>query len=123
MSRFVRPDTRTLTLANGDTLTVRARLTAGEVRGQYARMYAHGANGTLVRNPLLSGQGVILAYLLDWSLRDDDGNTVPIRDLSADDLARVIDSLDLESYDEIKTVIEKHETDMLEEKKRTAPTS
>jgi hypothetical protein len=112
MSRFVRPETRVLTLANGDQLIVRARLTAGEQRAQFARMYTIGTSGRYIANPLMTGVGIILAYLLDWTVKDDAGAVVPIRDLSPDDLLNVIDSLDTESFDEIKRAIEAHETAM-----------
>jgi hypothetical protein len=112
MSRFVRPNTRTLTLGNGDQLIVRERLTAGEQRAHYARRYTHDATGRLVVNPLTVGDGIVLAYLLDWNLRDDQGNAVLIRDLATDDLQRVVDSLDTESFQEIRSAIEAHETAM-----------
>ena len=113
MSRFVRPETRTLVLANGDRLTVRKRLTAGETRAQYARMYSRGEGRDAL---LLSGMGLIVAYLLDWDFRDDDDRPVVIRDLSPDELATVIDSLDLKSFHEIKTAIEAHEKEMQAER-------
>ena len=122
MSRFVRPNTRTLTLANGDTLIVREQLTAGEQRAHFARVYTTAADGRLTVNPLMIGIGVIVAYLLDWNLRDDAGQTVAIRDLGPADLERVVDSLDTESFVEIRAAIEAHEEAMLEartEKKRT----
>jgi len=113
MSRFVRPQTRTLTLANGDQLIVRERLTAGEQRAQYARMYAV-TDGRPQVIPFAAGVGVILAYLLDWNLKDDADQAVVIRDLSAEDLQQVIDSLDTESFHEIRQAIEAHEASMLE---------
>ena len=116
MSRFVRPETRTLVLANGDRLIVRKRLTAGETRAQYARMYAQGADGNLKRNPLMSGMGIIVAYLLDWNLTDDTDRPVVIKDLSPADLQAVIDNLDMESFDEIKSAIELHEREMAAER-------
>ena len=116
MSRFVRPDTRTLTLGNGDQLTVRARLTAGEQRASYARLYRPGVDGRLQMDPLQLGVGVILAYLLDWNLKDDAGQAVPIRDLAPDDLQRVVDALDPDSFAEIRTAIETHEAAMLAER-------
>jgi len=122
MSRFVRPNTRTLTLGNGDQLIVRERLTAGEQRAQYARMYQHDAQGRLVMDPLMLGIGVVLAYLLDWNLRDDAGQLVPIRDLSATDLHQVMNALDPESFAEIREAIEAHEAAMIaarEEEKKT----
>ena len=109
MSRFVRPDTKTLVLANGDQLIVRARLTAGEQRAQYARMYTTGPDGRLQPNPLMLGVGMMVAYLLDWNLLDDAGQAVRIRDLSADDLQQVLDSLDTASFQEIRQAIEAHD--------------
>jgi hypothetical protein len=111
MSRFVRPETRTLTLANGDQLIVRARLTAGEQRARLARMYPNQEFDRL-RVPA----AYILAYLLDWNLRDDAGQSVVIRDLVADDLQQVIDSLDPDSFTEIFKAIEAHEDAMKAER-------
>jgi hypothetical protein len=118
MSRFVRPETRTLTLANGDQLIVRARLTAGEQRARLARMYP---NQEFDR--LLVPVAYVLAYLLDWNLTDAAGQAVVIRDLVADDLQRVIDALDQESFTEIFKAIEAHEEGMKaarEAEKKTA---
>jgi hypothetical protein len=112
MSRFVRPQTKTLTLANGDQLIVRERLTAGEQRAQFARMYTANGDGRYRTNPLMIGIGTILAYLLDWTLTDDAGSRVEIRDLAADDLQHVIDSLDPDSFAEIRSAIEAHESAM-----------
>jgi len=108
MSRFVRPETRTLTLANGDQLTVRARLTAGEQRAHFARIYRVLDDGQLLPDRLRLGVGVIVAYLLDWNLKDDAGQAVPIRDLSTDDPQHVIDALDPESFGEIRAAIDTH---------------
>ena len=116
MSRFVRPETRTLTLANGDQLIVRARLTAGEQRAQYARIYRAGADGKLQPDPLQLGVGVVLAYLLDWNFKDDAGQAVLIRDLSIDELQRVIDALDPDSFKEIRTAIDAHADAMAAER-------
>jgi hypothetical protein len=116
MSRFVRPDTRTLTLANGDQLTVKARLSAGEQRAAQARMYAPHPLGGFHRTPLAVLEGAVVAYLLDWTLRDDADRAVVIRDLSPADLQRVLDQLDPVDYDEIKSAIEAHETAMQAER-------
>ena len=123
MSRFVRPDTTVLHISDGDTLTIKTRLNAGEQREAYARMYRAGIDGLRV-NPLQTGLALITAYLVDWSLRDDDGVTVPIRGLSVGDLEDVLNGLDPESFTEIKVAIETHEEAARaareEEKKRRA---
>jgi hypothetical protein len=117
MSRFVRPETIVLTLDNGDQLTIRKRLTAGEQRAAYARLYQTGVDGRLINNMLDTGIALIEAYLLDWTLTDDDGRKVEIRpdphrapDL--DTLRVVLDSLDYVSLVEIKDAIERHERAM-----------
>ncbi len=117
MSRFLRPDTDTLTLANGDRLIVRRRLTAGEgrvYRGQRAIQ-------TLIQAAL------VMAYLVDWTLAGDDGAVVPIRGISQSDLLNVLDSLEDESFDEIHAAIEAHVATMdaqrTEEKKLLTGTS
>ncbi len=117
MSRFLRPDTDTLTLANGDKLIVRRRLTAGEgrvFRGQRAIQ-------TLVQAAL------VMAYLVDWTLAGDDGAVVPIRGISQSDLLNVLDSLEDDSFDEIHAAIAAHVATMdsqrTEEKKLLTGTS
>lgn len=108
-SRFVRPETVTIPISRGDTLTVRKRLNAGERRAAYARMYIQGEDGRLRVNALHTGIALVVAYLLDWSLVDDDGRRVEIRALSAEDLTRMLDALDPESFQEIKEAIEAHD--------------
>jgi hypothetical protein len=127
MSRFVRPDTTVLALTAGDTITVKMRLNAGERRDLYARLYTPGLDGKLHVNQLQTGLTVMTAYLVDWSLRDDDGAKVEIRGLSIKDLEAVLNSLDSDSFGEIKRAIETHEEGMeaarAEEKKRQAGSS
>ena len=122
MSRFVRPQTRTLTLANGDHLIVRERLTAGEQRAHVARMYPTDAAGVPRRDPLMFRVAAVLAYLLDWNLRDDAGNAVLIRDLAAADLLQVLDSLETDSFDEIYDAIAAHDAAMTTEREQQKKT-
>jgi tetrahydromethanopterin S-methyltransferase subunit A len=118
--RFVRPERVTLPISDGDTITIRKRLDNGERRAMFARMYQAGVTPLKV-DPMKTGLGMIVAYLVDWTLVDEDGQPVPIADLSADDLAVVIDHLESADFTEIKEAIERHvEADeaALEEKKR-----
>jgi hypothetical protein len=115
MSRFVRPETLTLTISDGDTLTVKRRLNSGEERALFARMYTAGANGQLKVNPFQTGIAIVTAYLLDWSLTDD-GKRVAIADLSVDALTRVLDGLDPTTYGEIRQAIEAHDNAVREER-------
>jgi hypothetical protein len=106
-SRFTRPDVTVLKLANGDTLTVKRRLTAGEQRAMFARMY-QTVNGSTRVNTLQVGIATCLAYLVDWSLTDDDGQPVAIRGLPPEDLAAILDSLTPEDFKEISKAIDDH---------------
>lgn len=108
MSRFIRPDVRTLTISDGDTLVVRARLTAGEYRAMLARLYVVGPENTVQRNLMQMQLANVTAYLLDWSLRDEQGHTVPIRDLPIADLEHTLNQLSPEALDEIHTAITAH---------------
>lgn len=115
-SRFTRPDTATLKISDGDTLTVKRQLSSGEQRALYARMYVAGADGRVRSNPFTSGVCVVAAYLIDWSIMDNDGRRVEIRDKSIDELTAVLDALDPESFKEIKQAIEAHENAMTAER-------
>jgi len=104
-SRFVRPDTRTIPLSDGDTITLRARLTAGERRAMFGRMYR---GDTTTVDPIKVQTSTIVAYLLDWNLIGDDGRKVPIAELSPRDVEDVINGLDPESFTELADAVGAH---------------
>jgi len=110
MSRFVTPDIKVLKISQGDTLTVKRRLNSGEQRAMFARMVMAGVDGTQHINHLQIGISKILAYLVDWSLVDKEGNLVVIRDQPVEVVTSALDGLDPDSYAEIRTAIEAHET-------------
>jgi len=105
----VRPDTTRLEISGGDWLLVKRRLNAGEQRRAYARVYREGADGKLQVDSLQTGLSLILSYLLDWSLVDEAGHVLTIRD--EDDAVKMaaLDAIDYDSFVEIKTAIEQHE--------------
>jgi hypothetical protein len=123
--RFVRPETAVLTLSGGDTLIVKKRLTAGEQRAQLGRAYTTTPTGLAALNFMETGIALVTAYLVDWSILKDDGETigvgygeiprrvpdpdaVKIRGLSIDELTAVLNNLDPASFTEIKEAIEAH---------------
>lgn len=121
MSRFVHPETTILTLANGDTLTVKKWLNEGETREAYSRMYRESTNGTSHIHPQQVGRSMVLAYLLDWSLTDDTGKQVVIREKSVEEVGAALDQLFPDEFEEIHAAIKAHEAAMLkarQEKKR-----
>lgn len=115
-SRFVQPETTWLTLSNGDRLLVKKRLNAGEQRAAHARMYVAGINGETRVNPLQVGLAMTTAYLLDWTLTDNEGKAVEIRGMSPEDIGRVLDSLSPEDFGEINDAVAKHEQAMQAER-------
>jgi hypothetical protein len=107
--RFVRPETITLPLSRGDSITIRRRLSSGERREMFSRMYR---DQSVVVDPMRVHMAVLTAYLLDWSFVDEEGRKVPIADLARDHLENILNDLDPESFAEIYAAIDAHvETD------------
>lgn len=106
MSRFVRPDTTTLKISNGDTLIVKRRLNAHESRVMRA----------MKEMPTLAEPAVVMAYLVDWSLVGDDGQRVKIAGVSPTVLGSALDSLDEDAFDEIHAAVSAHVAAMLAER-------
>jgi hypothetical protein len=114
MARVTRPETETLPLPSGETLIVRRRLNAGERRAMYAAM--RGPNGRV--DGLLTGQATTLAYLLDWTLKDDmSGEPLIIRGKSRQEIIAILDSLDPEDVKEIDELVDKWDDRMIAERK------
>ena len=101
--RFVRPSTATLTISGGDTLTVKNRLNTGEARHlRGMQMFS-----TLERVAL------VIAYVVDWTLKDAQGALVEIPrdkdgDVDSKAFGTIIDRLDPDDSDEIIAALEKH---------------
>jgi hypothetical protein len=110
VSRFPKPITDVLTLGNGDTITVRRVLTHGEYTDSLTRsVIPDPTTGDLRVDPLKAADDTIVSYLVDWTLRDDDGAVVPIRGLPPAELLDVIRNLDHDSAVEIRKAIETHQ--------------
>jgi hypothetical protein len=105
-SRFARPDTATLSISRGDTLTVKRRLNAGESRRLRAMEAA----------PTMAEPGVVMAYLVDWTIKDDTGHRVPIRGVEAMAFASALDALDEDAFDEIYAAVAAHRAAMQAER-------
>lgn len=110
MSRFVRPEVVRVPLkSNGDWIEIKRRLNTGEYRSRIARS-SLAVDGQLQVNRLQLGMSTVTAYLLDWSLTDDDGKPVVIQGLDPDAMSRVLDRLQPEDFGEILEAIEQHES-------------
>lgn len=125
MSRFVRPESERLEISGDDWLLVKKRLTAGEQRHAFARIVKRSTLGEkLELDPEAMGLDKIVAYLLDWSLRDDTGAIVPVRDQPLAAVEGALLALDPASFREIFDAISAHEEReaiaIADEKKTTA---
>jgi hypothetical protein len=132
MSRFVHPASVVLSISEGDSLTVKARLNTGEQRAMFARMYRTPENGSPAAaqlDPMAVSMARVTAYLLDWTLTNDDGHLVEIRDRPVAEVEDALNALDPDDFVEIRQAIDGHiarlEHARAEEKKtrRGAPTS
>lgn len=117
-SRYVRPETTILHISQGDTLTVKKRLTHGERSAGYARQYVAGPDGALHVDPPQIKLAMVTAYLIDWSLTGLDGHQVPILNEPIEVLEAALNGLSPEDFGEIHTAIETHEKAMKAERTR-----
>lgn len=105
MSRFVRPESRVLRLATGETLTVRRYLNVGEVRGIFARVEVKHADPA---DDLDLTRAIVAAYLIDWTVTDDSGAIVPIRDADFSVVMSALNAMFNDDFLEIKEAIDAH---------------
>jgi hypothetical protein len=118
MSRFVNAAEVRLPISDGDYLIVKERLNLGEANDLTGRMLATDRREL---DPLKYRMAVVQTYLLDWSLTDDDGRLVAIRQQPPADVAATLLNLDPEDFKEIFEAIEAHQERIQaarEEKKR-----
>jgi hypothetical protein len=117
MSRFARPETLTVPITNGDWLVLKKRLSAGEERQMYERASTiNPVTGDRRLDSLQLGPATVVAYLLDWSLRDDAGLPVIIRGKSPTEVQTLLDALEAPDFLEIKAAVEAHDAAMARER-------
>ena len=122
MSRFVKQTEIRLPLSDGDYLIVKERLNMGEDRDRTGAMVSVNPYGRREVDPLKYPLATVQAYLVDWSLTDDEGRIMPIRHAPPEEVAAILTTLDPDDFQEILAAIEAHETRVTaarEEKKRT----
>jgi len=122
---IVRPDELRLTLEDGQHyVIVKAELNYGETIAMYAQM--RGPDGGA--DPLKVGSALVVAYLLDWSLTDNDGRILSVREQPPDVVTAALNHLPYDEGQAVVAAIRAHDTALIaarEEKKRPsgAPTS
>jgi hypothetical protein len=109
-----RPEEERIVLPNDDDwIVVKRHLTAGEQRELFARMIKTMTPGEKVElDPKQVGITLIIAYLLDWSILDADGNAVLIRRQPVERVAAALENLEPEKYGEINDAITAHDEAM-----------
>lgn len=112
-SWFPPPVTVRLPLSDGQWLLVRRELTWGETEDALARTYSAAADGSLKVNALLVGTAMLLAYLVDWSLEDEEG-PVPIRGRGPDEVWQTLRRLRADRLREVRDAVQAHEAAVLE---------
>jgi hypothetical protein len=104
----VMPRTVTLPIAYGWTVTVWEELTHGQFNDMRSRIYSESAAGALQRNVERFFDGFAVAYLVDWTLTDAQGQPIVIRGLAPDALQDAFRNLRQFAALEVLRVIEAH---------------
>ena len=108
-----------------DWIVVKRSLTWGESRDAEVRLYAV-QGGRMTLNPSQIGATLVAAYLLDWSIQDSEGRTIPVRRQPAEVIEAALRSLDRDKGNEVIEAITKHDNEVLlelEAQKKTRDTA
>jgi hypothetical protein len=102
---FVAPETQRITFPDGEWVTVKKRLNAGEQRRIFKRMVKGMRPGEKVElEPEQIGRSKVVEYLLDWSA------PIAIQGKSPDEIGQILDGLDPDDYARIVKAVDAHET-------------
>jgi hypothetical protein len=104
----VMPQTVILPLAYGWTVTVWEELTHGQYNDMRSRIYSESDSGTLQRNVEQFFDGLVVAYLVDWTLTDAHGHRIEIRGLKPDAIQDAFRNLRQFAALEVSRAIEAH---------------
>jgi hypothetical protein len=118
--RFVQPMTTTLKISGGATLIVKRRLNWGEHNDLMESMASPRTPGDaeLRANPFAVRLNTVLAYLVDWTLVDEDGAPVPILKKPDAEVRLILRELEQDVMEEIYLAISAHQA--AQEKEREA---
>lgn len=120
MSWFVKPETVRIDLPEGQWLEVKKQLTVGEERKAMAALVKEvRTDGRMTPDLEMVGKAQVLAYLVDWSLKDEAGKVVRI-DSDAKKVS-AIDQLHPEKFRVIADAVESHIAASATEQEKNAP--
>jgi hypothetical protein len=122
MGRIVKPETVRLPISDGDFIEIKKHLTHGEREDMSAFLMPKMTPGEKLEVNTRDVRTVqVLFYVVRWSLTDDDGVPLPMApQLPEAERYRIIRDLDGDTFDEIFAAVQKHQTDMEQEKKLKA---
>jgi len=129
--RVRRPTTERLELSDGDALTVKRDLTAGEYRDLMRAStrplqvtpseVGTATTGLMEIDPIAAGLATVMAYLLDWTFLDADGHKLVIAEQPPEVVRAVLANIDSDAYMEVQKAILAHQNrraaELSEEKK------
>jgi hypothetical protein len=102
--RFVQGDIVRLSLPGNEWIDVKSELNAGEARRVFTQLVREMEAGQPTKlDPDKVGLTKVVAYVVGWSLLNQDGRPEPL-DESA------IDALDVETYQDIVAAVDAHDT-------------
>jgi len=104
--RFVRPETVRREISDGDWIEVKKHLSIGERRRVYARM-SRFEGGHVLPDLEQVDKALVMEYLVDWSLVDEQDKRVSIETHQAK--ADALDNLAPETWHEIERAVRQHE--------------
>lgn len=97
---------------DGDWILVKKYLTWGEARDSEVRLFKATTPGKLEVDTAQVGATLVVAYLLDWSLTDADGNPIQVRRKGEDAILAALRGLDRHKGNEVIEAVTKHEAAM-----------
>jgi len=105
---MVIPREVTLPLANGRTITVWAELNHGQYIAMLSRMFTESKDGELRRDVIKTTDATVIAYLIDWTLTDPQGERIGVRGLPPNDVQDALNNLRQAVAQDVKRTIEAH---------------
>jgi len=117
---FVTPVVIRLPLSDGQWIDVKRDLSIGEQEEMFAGLYRATERGRLRAEPVLVQRAKVLAYVVAWSLTDQQGAPVPV---SVDAYKNLYSAEAREIIEAIETHEDQRDRERTEEKKRTPVTS
>lgn len=115
-SRVVLPETIRIELTGGDWIEIKQRLNAGEMIALFDMSADPERPGMI--DERRAGVGLIVSYVVAWSMVGPDGT--PIRIDGADAMRGALLSFDWDTFNELLTAVRTHDAARREEKKRRA---